>query len=161
MSIISLNLCHNISEHVSCSDVDQIWWSMATHSCKPFLHRSITVLCWPLQWSPGEPSQQIWHQIFSTAMAVPSYLSAPCLRLSTSHPFTLLCFTSYLPNLGCDKKQTVVFVPITVPAVEAKIYIRAKVKKKNTKDVNVFLSFNPTVAVNYCDQLWVFEMNEH
>lgn len=60
-------------------------WSSVTQRCWSVPVRSITALCWPPPRSPGEPSQQIWHLIFSAAVAVPSYLSARCPRLSRSH----------------------------------------------------------------------------
>lgn len=60
-------------------------WSSVTQRCWSVPVRSITALCWPPPRSPGEPSQQIWHLIFSVAVAVPSYLSARCPRLSRSH----------------------------------------------------------------------------
>lgn len=66
-------------------------------SCRPVPDGSVTVLCWPLERSPGEPSQQIWHLIFGTAMAVPSYLSAQCPRLSRSHRLTRLLLPPYRP----------------------------------------------------------------
>lgn len=69
-----------------------------TQSCRPVPDRSVTVLRWPPHWSPGEPSQQIWHLIFSAAMAVLSYLSAQCPRLSRSHLLALLLSSPYHPT---------------------------------------------------------------
>lgn len=88
---------HEYLLHLATLCVCVCLWSSVTQSCWPVPVPSVTALCWPPQWSPGEPSQQIWHLIFSAAMAVPSYLSARCPRLSRSHLLTLLLFSPCPP----------------------------------------------------------------